>query len=199
VTPVGDSHARPCNFRVIVATNRPLEKLVADGHFRQDLYYRLAGFEIALPALRDRRTDIPLLAEHFLARARVPRKTPARFSREALDELLRRPWPGNVRELRSAVEHGALMARGGVILPEHLPPVRAPEDMGTGGTLQQAVRAWTIAQLAADPESRDLYERCMSEVEPPLFQAVLDRVLQNRTAAAELLGIHRATLRKRIG
>ena len=91
------------------------------------------------------------------------------------------------------------MARGGVILPEHLPAPRAPEEVGAGGTLQQAVRAWTVAQLAADPESRDLYERCMSEVEPPLFHAVLDRVLQNRTAAAELLGIHRATLRKRIG
>ena len=198
LTPVGQSRPRPCDFRVIVATNRPLHQMAIDGTFRQDLYYRLAGFEIGLPPLRTRQGDIPLLAEHFLRHSRIPRREGTWFSKETMEELCRRPWPGNVRELRSAIEHGALMARGGVILPDHLPPTQRLEDPVSGSSLQNAVRAWATAQLAANPSITNLHELCLDEVEPPLFHTVLDRVAQNRTAASEILGIHRETLRKRI-
>ena len=199
VTPVGATRTRPCDFRVIVATNRDLRQSIADGTFRQDLFYRLAGFEIRLPPLRERREDLLPLAEHFLRQSRVPNSATARFSKSAIEELMVRAWPGNVRELRNAVEHGALLARGGMIEPQHLPPALAPSMPPGANSLDELVRDWTLEQLAIAPDVPNLYERFLAEVEPALFHTVLDRVLQNRSAAAEILGIHRATLRKRLG
>ncbi len=120
VTPVGGTRAHECSFRVIAATNRDLQTEFQQGRFRQDLYFRLAVFEIPLPPLRERAEDIPLLAERFLQRA-LPGQS-ARLTPQAVDELRRRSWPGNVRELRNAVEHGAIVARGRDIGTEHLPP-----------------------------------------------------------------------------
>jgi two-component system nitrogen regulation response regulator GlnG len=199
VTPVGATRTKPCDFRVIVATNRDLRQSIADGTFRQDLFYRLAGFEIRLPPLRERREDLLPLAEHFLRQSRVPHSATARFSKSAIEELMVRAWPGNVRELRNAVEHGALLARGGMIEPQHLPPALAPSVPPGANSLDELVREWTLEQLAIAPDVPNLYERFLAEVEPALFHTVLDRVLQNRSAAAEILGIHRATLRKRLG
>jgi two-component system nitrogen regulation response regulator GlnG len=201
VLAVGDATPRKTRFRVIAATNRDLAKSVRQGTFREDLFFRLAGFEIALPALRERVADIPLLAEHFLAAARAAGAGATGFTSEALEELGRRPWPGNVRELRHAVEHAALMARGGPIRHEHLPPARpmpatTPEDPAS--TLQRVVRHWTGGQLSAATLPNNLYERFLSQVEPALFGVVLEKTGHNRSAAADLLGIHRATLRKRL-
>ncbi|MBM4002840.1 MAG: sigma-54-dependent Fis family transcriptional regulator [Planctomycetes bacterium] len=196
--PVGGTRTRPCDFRVIVATNRDLRQCVADETFRQDLFYRLAGFEIVLPPLRERGDDILILAEHFLRSARVRHGTNSRFSQAAIQELKRRSWPGNVRELRNAVEYGALLARNGLIVPEHLPPEFQLQQNLPTNDLQSAVREWARQQLAVAPDQPDLYERFLAEVEPALFHTVLERVFQNRSAAAEILGIHRATLRKRL-
>ena len=202
VTPVGDTTPRKTWFRVIAATNRNLSNRGQHGAFREDLFFRLAGFEIALPPLRERVEDIPLLAEHFFRLALAAGATATGFTPEALEELNHRSWPGNVRELCHAVEHAALLARGGPIGRQHLPPVReqaTQESQDPSATLQRAVRAWAHERLSATALPHDLYERFLAEVEPPLFDAALQRTSQNRSAAAEVLGIHRATLRKRMG
>ncbi len=201
VTPVGETQPRASDFRAIAATNRELRRDFNSGDFRQDLYFRLAVFEIHLPPLRERLEDVPLLAERFLTRLVQPGESAKRFTAAAMTELCRRPWPGNVRELRNAVEHGALLARSGAIGPEHLPPplqLEAKDSAAPGSVLEQAVRNWTAAELAAGRSAGSLYQQFLSQAEPPLFETVLDSTLQNRAAAADLLGIHRATLRKKL-
>jgi two-component system nitrogen regulation response regulator GlnG len=201
VLAVGDTTPRHTRFRVIAATNRDLGRSVRQGTFREDLFFRLAGFEIALPPLRQRTGDIPLLAEHFFQVARGAGSAATGFTCEALSELGRRPWPGNVRELRHAVEHAALMARGGPIRLEHLPPAREMTPVETPdptAVLRRAVRAWAGVELSASTLPNNLYERFLADTEPSLFDVVLEKTSRNRSAAAELLGIHRATLRKRL-
>jgi two-component system nitrogen regulation response regulator GlnG len=199
VTPVGSAQPRQSAFRVIAATNRDLRSEGQESALRRDLYFRLAAFEIALPPLRERVDDIPFLAEHFLARLEGGGRAPARFTPEAMRELCRRSWPGNVRQLRHAVEHGALLARGGRIAVEHLPP---PMDdqlaRSPAGQLDSAVRAWARQQLAEGAFSGQLYQVFLSQVEPALFETVLHNTTGNRAAAADSLGIHRATLRKKL-
>lgn len=200
VTPVGDTRPRPCNFRMIAATNRDLVQCLHEGTFRRDLYFRLASYEISLPPLRQRPEDIPLLTDRFLLTARLPQGAAA-FTKGAMEEMQRRPWPGNVRELRNAVEHAAIMARGLPIGPEHLPEsrdldARPPSDLA--GELRTAVRNWATTKLAEEGISGSMYEQFLQEAEPALFDRVLESTLQNRAAAAEILGIHRATLRKKM-
>ncbi len=200
VTPVGDTRPRPCNFRMIAATNRDLVQCLHEGTFRRDLYFRLASYEISLPALRGRPEDIPLLSERFLQTAKLPQGAAA-FTKAAMAELQRRPWPGNVRELRNAVEHAAIMARGLPIGPEHLPESRdldARPASDIASELRTAVRNWATTKLAEEGISGHLYEQFLQEAEPALFDRVLESTLQNRAAAAEILGIHRATLRKKL-
>lgn len=200
VSPVGDVKARPADFRLIAATNRNLDAALTDGSFRQDFYYRIAGLDIRLPPLRERKEDIPLLANHFLQGARVPLTAQAGFSQEAMEELCRRAWPGNIRELRNAVEHAALLARGGVIEASHLPPARLLAENGAKGerALVEAIKAWTLNRVANSENAGHLYEQFLAEVEPALFDTILSQTNGNRTAAAELLGIDRATLRRRL-
>jgi two-component system nitrogen regulation response regulator GlnG len=201
VTPVGDTTPRRTSFRLITATSRDLAESMRDGTFREDLYFRLAGFEIALPPLRRRVEDIPLLANHFLARMAADGRAPSAFTDAALAELCRRPWPGNVRQLRNAVEHGVLLARGGPIGPEHLPPLgeAAKPDAGDASSgLRDAVKRWATDKLSRGETTNDLYQQFLADAEPPLIETVLDNTSQNRLAAADLLGIHRATLRKKL-
>ncbi|HUY91347.1 MAG TPA: sigma-54 dependent transcriptional regulator [Pirellulales bacterium] len=201
VTPVGDATPRPSSFRVLAATHRDLRQEVRKGTFREDLFFRLAVFEIHLPPLGERVEDIPLLAERFLQNVLPAGGQPVRFTQAALDELCRRPWPGNVRELRNAVEHAALVARAGAITPEHLPPrnLAAAADEESQNKLSEAVRHWALDRLAGTSLPENLYQQFLDEAEPPLLSAVLERTAHNRVAAAHLLGIHRATLRKKLG
>jgi two-component system response regulator HupR/HoxA len=114
VTPLGDNRPRPVDVRVISATNRDLAVEVAERRFREDLYYRLSGFPIALPPLRDRREDIPVLAEGFLsAAAQRHRKRITGFDAAALECLRRFEWPGNVRELQNEVQRAVVLAEDG--------------------------------------------------------------------------------------
>jgi two-component system nitrogen regulation response regulator GlnG len=189
VTPVGTAQARTTTFRVIAATNRNVHAAGEEGPLRRDLYFRLAAFEIALPPLRERVEVIPLLAEHFLRRAACAGQPTARFSAQAMHELRRRTWPGNVRQLRHAVEHGALLARGGQIAVEHLPPpmdTLAPDS--TAGELDAAVRQWARRHLVDRALAGRIYQSFLSAVEPPLFETVLHDTLGNRAAAANALG-----------
>lgn len=199
IVPVGDVQPRPTSFRVVAATHRDLRVEVSEGRFREDLYFRLAVFELRLPALRERVDDIPCLAAHFLRLFGAAEQTTA-FSAAALAELCHRPWPGNVRELRNAVEHAAVVARGGIVMPHHLPPRTKTHPAGgdAQGELARAVTHWAAARLSGSADQKDLYQQFLAEAEPALFNAVLERTGQNRLAAANLLGIHRATLRKKL-
>ncbi len=199
VTPVGSAESRATSFRVIAATNRDLHADSAGAELRRDLYFRLAAFEIVLPPLRERVEDIPLLAQAFLHRAGRGGRQCRGFSAAAMDELCRRSWPGNVRQLRHAVEHGMLLARGGQIECEHLPPDMDETPLAsTQAELDAAVCDWTRQQLAEGTSHGRIYQRFLARVEPSLFETVLHRTTGNRAAAADALGIHRATLRKKL-
>jgi two-component system nitrogen regulation response regulator GlnG len=199
VTPVGSAEPRSTAFRVISATNTNLAGDNGGGALRRDLYFRLAAFVIELPPLRERVEDIPFLAEHFLSRIRRAGGTATRFASECVDELCRRRWPGNVRQLRHAVEHGSLLARGGEIAVEHLPPPMDDPPPSLETDLEAAVRAWTLQQLADAPAQGDLYHTFLARIEPPLLGTVVHSTFGNHSAAADILGIHRATLRKKLG
>ncbi len=203
-TPIGETRPRPVDIRILAATNRSLGDLMAEGKFREDLYFRLSVFPIHLPPLSDRLGDIPDLVAHFLRLARLPGTDEARTTPALIEALRARPWAGNVRELRNAIEHAAIVARGRALAPEHLPPVGRPgSEAGRSAAedLRAPIAAWARhqladpASLAADPA---LYERFLDQVEPPLLQAVLDHCRDNRAAAAEILGIHRTTLRQKL-
>lgn len=166
VRPVGADGETPVDVRIIASTNKDLERLCDGGAFRRDLYYRLAGVELAVPPLRDRPEDIRLLAEHFLARAVDGGQK--RFSESALEALRRHSWPGNVRELRNVVKAAALLNPEAVIEAEHLPHAFRAAPVRVSGRLEQSERD-TIA-------------------------AVLEQVAGNRKAAAKRLGISLRTL-----
>jgi two-component system nitrogen regulation response regulator GlnG len=200
VSPVGSSQTVRTDFRVISATHQNLEQRVRDGTFRHDLYFRLRGFQIDMPPLREREDDIALLSQHFLesmgARATMP---PA-----VLVELRRRPWYGNVRELRHAIEHAAILARGGPILPEHLPApaVRSllPSESSSESreeSIAELLREWAEAKLREPAPPGGLYEQFLGLVEPPLLRAALAANKEAFAPAAQSLGLHRTTLRKK--
>ena len=209
VTPVGAAAPRKLDVRVIAATNRDLVAAIAAGTFREDLYHRLHVFPIHMPPLAARGDDIDTLAAHFLARHAAGRPTPAMS--EAFRVALRSwPWPGNVRELKHAIEYAAVVARGGMLRPEHLPaqPATAASqpashvvgDTAADAQVVAAVGAWVDAALATGTTTAGpLHEPLMNLVEATLVQKVVDAAGGNRTAAAKLLGLDRATLRSKLG
>jgi DNA-binding NtrC family response regulator len=202
IVPVGAAKPRQCGFRVVAATNRDLGALIEEGLFREDLYFRLGVVKIELPPLRERPEDIPDLARHFLS-LMAGNSTDVTLSSSALLELSGRPWPGNVRELRNAIEHAAIMSRGGTIEAAHLPPADSTTTRSTlsSDVLQREISRWAAEQLqpldSSDSEAA-LYEDVLQLVEPPLLNAVLTHCRNNRAAAARLLGLHRATLRQKL-
>jgi two-component system nitrogen regulation response regulator GlnG len=202
VLPVGADAPLRSRFRVISATHQDLRQKVEAGEFRHDLFFRLCTFEIELPPLRERREDISLLAHHFAAQFGG---RPVAFAEETLAELERRPWYGNVRELRNAIEHALVLARRGVVMPEHLPTPLPNLWQETDGhsalaedELVNAV-AQIARQLLADPQTAGaVYDRFLEQVEPPLLAAVMSRCGQRCAPAARVLGLHRTTLKKKL-
>jgi len=197
---VGEVESRYCNVRIIAATNADLHDAVQEGRFREDLYYRLNGLHIHLPPLRQRPEDIGHLCKHFLGRLNYPDLTRA-VDQSLLDQLSVRPWRGNVRELRNAVEHAAVVARGRSLRMEDFPkeqPDRT-KDASPSQTLSQAISSWASAKMAMQSEEDDgLHSELLAEIEPVLFRLVLSHTQGNRAKAAELLGIHRGTLRDKL-
>jgi len=177
---IGENEPRKINIRVIAATHRDLDRMVATGDFREDLLYRLRVVEIEIPPLRVRRDDILPLARHLLDR--ISRKLEIdnlSLDVTCVDYLHNYPWPGNVRELENALERAAIFCRDGVILPEHLPP---------------GIMHHTTAHISSeDPMSRSL-----AEVEREHILAVLNSTGNNKTQTAEILGISSATLWRRL-
>src|SRR5262249_51083184 len=119
---LGATQATTIDARVIAATNRDLTAMIGDGRFREALFYRLNVIEIVLPPLRERREDIPALAEHFASRSAARLGRDLRLAPETIERLLRYPWPGNVRELENAMERAGILARDSAGTPEDLPP-----------------------------------------------------------------------------
>jgi len=179
VRPVGGSKNIQVDARIIAATNQNLEKQVEKGEFREDLYYRLNVIPIVLPSLHERIEDIPLLVEHFLDKYAGEVGSRKSMARETLAVLMRHPWPGNVRELENVVERAAVLSLGEEILPSDLPP-----EMGTaaGGILARNAQR----------------EASLVDLEKDYIRLVLDRVNGNQTRAAEILGIDRRTLYRKL-
>jgi DNA-binding NtrC family response regulator len=177
VRPVGASRPVKVDARVISATNKDLEREVAEQRFRQDLFYRLSVIVITVPPLRERQADIPLLVERFLQSANARARRSVELSEEALAALVGYSWPGNVRELENLIERLVLFSRGASIDVSDLPPAINRSSATTA--LHQRV--------FADLPSLD-------ELERRYLLHVLDAVAGNRTRAAEVLGIDRRTL-----
>lgn len=196
VLPVGGNQAQTLNIRILAATHQNLERKVSEGTFRHDLFFRLNVFQIHLPALRDRREDIVPLTEHFLRRLE-PGALPLQPATAAF--LTNQPWLGNVRELRNALEHAVILARGGPLLPEHFPATPGFAAHNTQQQLAAALLQWLEERLrAADKQPEDLYEQLLQAVEPPILEEVMRRLQGNRWAAAQWLGLNRATVRKKL-
>lgn len=200
VVRVGSTQPVPLDVRVIAASNRDLAAAVAAGSFREDLYHRLAGFPMRMPALAERIDDIPALVEHF---ARAAHSDAATHIAPAFLEACRaRRWPGNVRQLKRAVDYALVVSRGGQLQPEHLPTekVCGAELERQRLSLEEAVRRWVTTTTASlgDATDGDLYRQVIDRVEQVLFTELLAATDGNRTAAAKLLGLDRATLRTRL-
>jgi DNA-binding NtrC family response regulator len=179
---VGSTANRTVDARIVAATNRNLEEEVRNGNFREDLFYRLSVVTLTVPPLRERTTDISILVEKFLLKARKNvGKENLRFSDDALKTLQVYEWKGNVRELEAAVEYAAMRARGNEILTEDLPVKLLSDEFK-----QQATR-FHLSQLYGDLPKLD-------ELEKRYLIHVLEKTEGNRTRAAEILGIDRRTL-----
>ena len=176
---LGATQHATIDVRVIAATHGDLPTLINQGTFREDLFYRLNVIQIALPPLRDRREDIPALAEHFLGRVAGKLGRGLRLSPEAVERLLRYPWPGNVRELENAIERAAILARREEIAPEDLPPhVSAGLQLGPSPMLPRQVT--------------------LAEAEREHILQTIERFGRNHSGAAEALGIGRTTLWRKL-
>jgi transcriptional regulator with GAF, ATPase, and Fis domain len=183
---VGGSEPIEVDVRVVAATNRDLEQDVACGRFRADLFYRINVVPIEIPPLRERREDVALLAEHFLAQARAASgRGPAGFSREARAALEAYPWPGNVRELENAIERAVALAEGAQVEAGDLPP--ALLRAARAEVLEREVRAGRLG-----------FEPALERFERGLLLEALEQSAWNQTRAAQRLGITRRTLKLRM-
>ncbi|RJR22353.1 MAG: PAS domain-containing protein [Desulfobacteraceae bacterium] len=172
---VGDEKTISVNVRLISATNRDLRQEVASGRFREDLYYRICVVPIHLPPLRERKADIPLLAEHFLAQAAEKNSRHLLLSRTSTEALNAYDWPGNIRELQSAVHYAIVRSRGSIIQPDDLPPQIFKNSMSK-----------------TEPGPR-------RKLNHDLVKAALEKSGGNRAKAARNLGVGRATLYRFLG
>jgi len=216
---IGGNTTVKTDVRIIAATNRDLSKDVAEGRFRQDLLYRLNGFTIQLPPLRDRPEDIPALTEHFVKFFnRELGKNVRTIAPAVMDLLVRHRWPGNVREFQSAIRYAMVHATGDVLIPECLPdtifpklhtsariPVDVPPNssdanasLGAGEPLYPFVKLIEYVKKLLAEGKPDIYRHMIHEVDRHMFQEVMKHFHGNQLQAAERLGISRMTLRSKL-
>jgi len=197
---LGGSQTIATDVRVIAATNRDLEGMVAQGSFRSDLYYRLNIYTIVLPPLRARREDLPLLIDHFLRRInRELGKQVRGVAPEATDLLERYPWPGNVRELQSVLKRAVLQTAGPVLLADFLPENLRAGDAGRRPLSPGSVTDWEQLVDRHWREGTDrLYDEAIALAERQVITRVLRRTAGNQLRAAKILGITRTTLRSKM-
>lgn len=214
VTPVGGAQATRVDVRIIAATHRDLAQLVREGRFREDLYFRLHVVPLALPTLNERREDIPQLAQHFLAHAKKHGLKAHRLSADALALLAARNWPGNVRELEHTIYRLCAMAAGTQVeaadmaqLAEPraqvlaMKPTPAPSAEQAQAGLEPLIDAQLrqyFALLGSTLPATGLYDQLLAQFERPLILHTLRATHGNQIKAAEVLGINRNTLRKKM-
>jgi two-component system nitrogen regulation response regulator GlnG len=195
---VGGRDTIATDVRVIAATNQDLEQLVTAGKFRQDLLYRLNGFTLTLPPLRERKEDIPLLAEYFIRQAnRMLGKDVRTIAPEAIQVLQAQPWPGNIRELQGVIRAAVLNSAGDVLTVESLPPRLRGAGLiepGTGDRLDVVELVNELIRMGAT----DIYRQVTEAVDRVVLEAVLAHAKGNQVKASVLLGISRTTLRARL-
>ena len=210
---VGSTRSRTVDVRFVAATNRNLQREIARGTFRGDLFYRISGIQLRVPALRERKDELEPLARHFLEtfcrRSGVP---VPELSQPAIDAMRSYAWPGNVRELKNAMERAPFLSAGGPILPEHLPQMQTEEDLFPENEVTDVLT--NPAELLANYNRRSVPDDMASatkNIPPPAAVPVLDdqterdRITEaldqcggNQTRAAKLLGISRRTLINRL-
>ncbi len=181
ITPVGSTKTIKVDVRIIASTNADLEQMVKEGKFREDLYYRLNVVTIEIPPLRERKDDIPLLANHFLKKYTALYNLPMKkISDEAMKILQEYEWPGNVRELENAIERAIILSDGGVIKPDDLP---------------EKIREKTASRIS---EKSSLVGLTLEELEKRYILQVLDETGWNKNKAAQILGIDPSTLYRKL-
>ncbi len=190
VRPVGSTDPKPMQARILAATHRDLERMVEQGQFRRDLFFRLNVVTLRVPPLRERREDIPLLAEHFLERASWDRGgAPLRLSHEVLQVLLEYGWPGNVRELENTIARLAALTSGEVLALEHLPTQLRSFERKAGRTAMAAMRALPPQESAVVP---------IAELERAAILKTIRKLKGDKVMAAKLLGIGKTTLYRKL-
>jgi len=202
ITRMGGNAPIPVDVRIVAATNQNLQEKVQEKSFREDLYYRLNVVPISLPPLRKRPKDIPLLVDFFLQKARENLGTSTRgCTSEAMRLLLNYNWPGNVRELENAIQRASLLSSGPFLTPSDFPSLQ-PD--GTSGPHQDSLEGLIARKLENSlghmdiGEFDNLYDMVLEQLERPLIRIVLEKTRYNQVRAAEVLGINRNTLRKKI-
>ncbi len=202
VTRTGGNTTIQINTRIVAATNQDLKDKVQQKEFREDLYYRLNVVPLELPALRDRREDIPGLADYFLGKAHQDYATPANgLTKEAMDLLCSYDWPGNVRELENSIQRAALLSPDVLLNATDFPGLTSGQASHSNGTSLEALITQKLQSSLAQIDLQDmdnLYEMVLHQMERPLINMVLEKTRGNQVKAAEVLGINRNTLRKKI-
>jgi two-component system nitrogen regulation response regulator GlnG len=200
---VGGNETIRTDVRIIAATNRDLDRMVGEGAFRADLFYRLNVYTIMLPPLRARQEDLPLLVDHFLARAnRELGKQVRSVAPQAMAMLRSHTWPGNVRELQSVLKRAVLQSTGPVLLPDFLPtltPGREAEPAQPSPAGATAAPDWdrfVDQRMRAGTES--LYDEAIALTERQIISSVLRRTGGNQVRASKILGVTRTTLRSKM-
>jgi two-component system nitrogen regulation response regulator GlnG len=205
-TRLGSNRPQKFRGRVISATNRDLRRLVADGKFREDLFDRLNVFPIRVPALSERREDIPLLADFFLQKyCALLSRPPRSFSKESLEELAAHNWKGNVRELENFVQRLAVLSAGKLLRREEvareLSKAGGAPDLATAPleqVIEERVREFVRRLGSALEDEENLHGLFLRQMEKPLIKVVLEAAGGNQVKAAGILGINRNTLRKKL-
>jgi DNA-binding NtrC family response regulator len=185
---VGGADSIEVDVRVIAATNRSLQKMVQEGKFREDLYYRLNVVKIELPPLRERREDIPLLAAYFAEKYARPGEPPRQIPAKTMEVLLHYAWPGNIRELENAIERACVTSQNGTLLPQCFPPElmqSEPSNMPFAIDLNQPLP--------------DLLRQVQANIEGEYIRKALEQSHGNVTQCAQICGISRRSLSAKLG
>ncbi len=202
VTRTGGTGTIAVDVRIVAASNQDLTGMVRDKIFREDLFYRLNVVPISLPPLRERKEDIAALAESFLHRAQQEMGVNvSELSTEAMELLKQHSWPGNVRELENLIKRASLLTPNHVLLPADFPGLGGPDDLERQDDSLEALVARKLQNSLAQmnlQELDNLYEMVLHQVERPLINIILQQTRCNQVRTAEILGINRNTLRKKI-
>ncbi|CAH2031867.1 sigma-54-dependent transcriptional regulator [Trichlorobacter ammonificans] len=205
ITRIGGSQNIAVDVRVVAATNQELLEKVRNREFREDLFYRLNVVPLHLVPLRERREDIPALVEYFLERACAEMEVPAKqCSGEALELLCSHSWPGNVRELENTIKRAVILSGDPLLTPQDFNGLSERQATIHAAPQEQSLEALVEAKLRTaffgieKLEKGDIYDRVLEQVERPLIRYTLEKTRGNQVRTADILGINRNTLRKKI-